>query len=286
MFAFVSRTLLLALLVLSAAVPVASAQALAPSVGTAQPFTLSAKLTEDGETIPDGLTWRVFRDRAGEDGKYPLVTTAEGGAARLELPSGDYLVHVAYGRAGATTKLSVGSEGGSQTLVLEAGGLALSATSDGEAIPSRLLRFSIYDQEQDEAGERRLIALNVKPDEVLRLNAGTYHVLSRYGTINATVRADLQVKPGKLTRATLQHRGAEVSLRLVSRSGGDAIANTSWTVSTQDGQPVFTSTSVSPSLVLAEGTYEAVAKNGDNTYRQTFLVRPGLGLRVEVKIDG
>ena len=263
------------------------AQSFSPQDGQAAArLRLDARLTEDGDAIGSGLVWRVFGDRPQEDGTYPLIATARGGTADLELPSGRYLVHVAFGRAGATTRVDVGADGARQTMVLDAGGLELDATSAGQPIRDGLLRFSIYELEADLAGERRLIALNVRPGEVLRLNAGTYHVLSRFGTINATVRADLQVKAGRLTKATLQHRGAEVSLRLVSQPGGDAIANTSWTVLTQDGQQVFASSLVSPSLVLAEGTYEVVARNGEKVHRLNFKVSPGLTQRVEVPISG
>ena len=83
----------------------------------------------------------------------------------------------------------------------------------------------------------------------------------------------------------LQHRGAGVSLRLVSRPGGDPIANTAWSVFTEDGEKVFSSTSVSPFLILAEGAYEAVVRNGDDNYRRTFVVRSGKDARIEVLLE-
>ncbi|MEL6734862.1 MAG: hypothetical protein AAFO98_03125, partial [Pseudomonadota bacterium] len=188
-----------------------------------------------------------------------------------------------FGRAGATKRVELGRDGQAEEFVLNAGGLKLNATSMGNRILEKDLRFSIYELQQNEDGERKLIALNVKPQRVVRLNAGTYHVLSRFGTINSTVRADLQVKPGQITSAQLQHRGAEVSMRLVSRSGGDPIANTSWEVFTQDGEKVFSSSSIAPILILVEGVYEAAARNGTRTFRNTFTVTPGQNIRVEVR---
>jgi hypothetical protein len=60
-------------------------------------------------------------------------------------------------------------------------------------------------------------------------------VISRYGDVNAVVRADLQVDAGKLTEAVMRHSGAEVTLKLVSSEGGEALANTNWTVLTEVG---------------------------------------------------
>src|SRR5690606_5279903 len=65
-------------------------------------ITLAAHLTEDSEDIPRGLVWRVFGPDAGPDGKLPLVAAAEGGTRVLHLAPGSYLVHAAFGRAGAT----------------------------------------------------------------------------------------------------------------------------------------------------------------------------------------
>jgi hypothetical protein len=252
---------------------------------TGYEMVLDAKLTEKGNSIERGMVWRIFRERPDADGKLPLVATAKGGTASVSLPAGTYLVHAAFGRAGATKRIALGSGGAKESFVLQAGGLKLSAESEGQAIPAKDLRFSIYELEQDEEGERKLIALNVAADRVIRLNTGTYHVLSRFGTINATVRADLVVKAGEVTEAVLQHRGANISMRLVSQIGGDPVANTSWAVLTEEGEEVFKSTSVSPSLILAEGTYEASVRNGDRNFRKSFVVEPGKNIRVEVLLN-
>ncbi len=249
---------------------------------TSTRLSLSAKLTEESEAITRGMVWRVFGSAPGEDGKLPLIAAAQGGGAAFDLPSGNYLVHATFGRAGATKKVTLSGETASEEFVLQAGGLELTATTKGDPISKKDLRFSIYELEQDEDGNRKLIALNVAADKVVRLNAGTYHVLSRYGTINATVRADLQVKAGEVTKATLQHRGARVGLRLVSKFGGDPIANTAWAIFTQDGEKVFESTNIAPTVILAEGNYEAAVRHGEDTVRRGFKVVSGENIRVEI----
>lgn len=248
-------------------------------------LNLDARLVTDGPEILRGMVWRVFANEPGADGKLPAVATARGGPASIQLNAGTYLVHAAFGRAGASKRVIISGEDATESFILQAGGLELNAETANVAIQAKHLRFSIFEREQNEDGERKMIAFNVAPNKIVQLNEGTYHVLSRYGTINATVRADLEVKAGQVTQAVLQHRGAGISLRLVSRPGGDPIANTAWSVFTEDGDKVFTSRLVSPFLILAEGAYEAVVRNGDDDYRRTFVVRSGKNARIEVLLE-
>jgi len=114
------------------------------------------------------------------------------------------------------------------------------------------------------------------------LNGGTYHIVSYFGDVNAVVRADLRVEPGQITDATLYHKASQVSFKLVSEPGGEAIADIDWTVKTQDGQTVFSSIGAFPSTVLAEGDYLVLAKRGEQVYNREFQVRPGAGEEIEV----
>ncbi|TIV04681.1 MAG: hypothetical protein E5W02_28655, partial [Mesorhizobium sp.] len=96
----------------------------------------------------------------------------------FQLDPGSYLVHASYGRAGATKRITVGKEARHESLVLDAGGLKLDAvTSGGAPIQSKKLRFSIYEDHPAANGDRALIAPDVAPNTVVRLNAGTYHVV-------------------------------------------------------------------------------------------------------------
>ena len=78
------------------------------------------------------------------------------------------------------------------------------------------VRFDIF-TEGNEA-DHAMVAQNLSPNDIVTLNAGTYHVVSYFGDINAVVRADLRVEPGQLTEATLYHRSAQVSFK---RKGSD-----------------------------------------------------------------
>lgn len=247
-------------------------------------ITLIGHLSDaDQADIPRGLVWRVFKPDPGEDGKLPLVASAQGGTSSFQLAPGSYLVHAAYGRAGATKRITVTRDPKRETMVLDAGGLELDAVlSGGVRIPADKLRFSIFDGHTDANGERALILPDVSPKSVIRLNAGTYHVVSTYGSVNAIIRADIRVEAGKLTEATVEHKAAQLTMKLVREAGGEAIADTSWSVLTGSGDMVQENVGAFASMVLAEGDYTVIAKNRDRIYTRDFTVVAGQNRDVEV----
>lgn len=263
--------------------------AFSPALGTAAPVArdvkMQAKLTADGPAMKTGLSWRVFSPDPGPDGKLPLVASAEGGDANFQLAPGSYFVNVAFGRAGVTKRLNVPASGNvpAELLVLDAGGIVLNAVSgEDHRVPAAKLKFSIYSSEVREDGERPLVMADVKPNTIVRLNAGNYHIVSEYGDVNASVRADVQVEAGKLTEATLQHHAAQVSFKLVSQHGGEAVADTAWSVLTAGGDVVAESVSAFTSMVLTEGDYTVVARNKEKIYQKDFNVQTGRDVDVEV----
>jgi hypothetical protein len=252
-------------------------------IGTApQQVTLTASITEKGAKIGEGLVWRIFDTKPDKDGKLAMVVKSEKAAPAVTLPPGDYVVHVAYGRAQTSDTLSVANKPVAMPMILDAGGLKLNAAVVGDIIiPFNLLHFDIFTAGATDA-DRALVAQKVGAGDILTLNAGTYHVVSYFGDANATVRADLRVEPGQLTDATLYQKAAQVSLKLVSDAGGEAIADVDWTVKGSDGQTVLTNTGTFPSTVLEEGDYTVTAKRGDKVYTHPFKVVAGKPIDVEV----
>ncbi|MCY0095094.1 hypothetical protein [Hoeflea ulvae] len=249
---------------------------------------VEAALTEAGAPLKYGLTWRIFHPIPGPDGKLPLLASAEGGSAQFEFEPGDYFIHVAFGRAGVTKKLTVPRDGPLETqrMVLEAGGLVLNAVSGIDArIPVSQLRFNIYKADESIDGEQQLVVEDVKPDTIVRLNAGTYHIVSEYGAVNAVIRSDIRVEAGKLTEAIIQHRAAQLTLKLVAEEGGEAIADTAWSILTSGGDVVSESVGAFPTIVLAEGEYTAIARNKTKVFQREFTVVAGQNSDVEVLLN-
>ena len=245
--------------------------------------TFVAQLTPDSIPVEDGLEWRVFGPAIGTDGQLPLLASATGGSRSFNMSPGEYLVHSAYGHASAIRKIEVNENSNEEYFILNAGGMELSAVAgDDTPIPDNLLRFDVYEDQADERGERKLIASRVLPGQIIPFQQGTYHVVSQYGNLNAEVRADIRVTAGQLTKARLKHRAARITLKLVRGAGGDALADTQWSVLNVSGDLITESTSAFPRMVLSEGVYTAIAKNGDRIYSQDFEVRPGVNQDVEV----
>ncbi len=255
------------------------AQAKNPSVRV----TFKARMIEGGTVIENGLAWRVFGSTVGENGKLLLLAEASGGSKSFDMTPGEYLVHAAYGYAGAVHRVVVGKDPADEEFVLNAGALQLNGvTADDAKISPSLLHFDIYADQVDQRGERQLIARNVRPGEIVPFPAGIYHVVSDYGRLNAEVRADLRVEPGKVTQATMLHRAARMTFRLVKSAGGDAIADTAWSIITEAGEVITESSSAFPVFVLSEGNYTAIAKNNDKIYSRDFEVLSGIDQDMEV----
>lgn len=268
----------------NASIPAATSatEAITAVTSTPQPVHLSAQVTEKGGKIPDGLVWRVFDTVADKTGQLAMVAKSNDATANLELPPGQYMVHVAYGRAQASDNLTVAPGDNSKTIVLDAGALRLNAAVTGDVpIPVNLVHFDIFTSGRTDA-ERTLVAQGTNANDIVTLNAGTYHVVSYFGDVNAVVRADLRVEPGQLTDATLYHRASQVSFKLVSEAAGEAIADVEWTVKSSDGTTVFSNIGAFPATVLAEGEYTVLAKRGTSVFNRGFEVVPGQAREIEV----
>jgi hypothetical protein len=252
-----------------------------PPSGPTRGVLFEAQLAPDTPAIPSGVMWRIFStDSSGQ--KLAMVSEANGGSLQAALAEGTYFIHAAYGRAGTTKRIDVGPDTQREAIVLNAGGLRLSAFVGKETrLPQNQVAFDIF-VEDGEIGERTLVLPGANPEKIIRLNAGTYHVIGRYGNANAVVRADVTVQAGKVTDAILYHKASRVTLKLVREHGGEALANTSWSVLGPDGDSVFSESGAFPAVVLAAGEYTAVARHDNRDYRGTFTVETDLNRDIEV----
>ena len=149
-------------------------------------------------------------------------------------------------------------------------------------IPAGQIAFDVYPGSQFNTAQRRPIAQNVMTGDVVLLPEGTYYIVSTYGDVNSVVRSDVQVQAAKLTDIVVTHRAAVITLKLVNESGGEALANTQWTVSTPDGDVIKELIGAFPRSVLAEGDYHLIARNEGRIYQRDFKVINGVDGEVEL----
>lgn len=246
-------------------------------------ISLNAYLTDDSQPIVQGLVWRIYRDKPGAGDAPILVSTQRTPNPRLRLEPGDYLINVAYGRANLTRRVSVTPQSSDERFVLNAGGLrVIPVLVDGRPAADQPVSFDVLSDERDQYGQRTNVVAGAKPGLVLRLNSGIYSIVSTYGDANAVGRADISVEAGKLTEVTLVHPAAEVSFKLVTRRGGDAISDTQWSIASAGGDTIKDSAGALPRHFLAPGGYIVTARHAGRAFRQEFAVKAGDIAGIEV----
>jgi hypothetical protein len=249
-------------------------------VGEGQ-LILSALFSGANKPIQSGLVWRVLLDN-GDSTPAQIVARSTQPNPSFSLGVGSYVIHAAYGFASGTKRVSVNA-GVSVTekLTVNAGALRLAGSIADVPIPATRLNFSVYVPLQGNS-EGRLVVANAKAGDLIRLPEGTYHVVSTYGDSNAIQRSDIKVETGKLTEATLHHRAARVTLKLVAQNGGEAFAGTAFSVLTPGGDVIREAIGAFPEMILAEGDYVLLARQEGQLFTREFKVEAGLDRDIEV----
>lgn len=243
---------------------------------------VNARFGRDPPAITGGLHWRIYADKPDNTGVFRLLREERAAAPIFVLPPGGYVVHVSFGLATVAKKVQLRSETVRETFELVAGGARFEGRVGDSRIPPGQISFDVYRGSQFEGGDKRPLTSGVATTDILLLPEGTYHVVSNYGDSNATVRSDIRVQAGKLTDVVVNHRAAVITLKLVNDRGGEALANTQWSVLTPGGDVVKEATGAFPKVILAEGEYSVVARNEGKVYNGKFKVEPGVDREIEV----
>jgi hypothetical protein len=262
-----------------AAVPPAVAPGGAPAQAV---LALSARYGKDLPPVNAGLVWRIFSDRPDETGTFKMIREDRSATPNVLLPPGNYVVHVALGLVSAVRAVTLKAETDRESFLLPAGGLRIEGRVGTTKIPQNQISFAIYKGSQFEGGDRASLVPSVAAGDVVLLPEGTYYIISNYGDANSVVRSDIRVSAGKLTDVVVTHRAAVITLKLVSDKGGEALANTAWSVITPGGDVIKESIGAFPRVVLSEGEYRAIAKNEGKVYERPFNVVNGVDGEVEV----
>ncbi len=254
----------------------------APAAAAAPQLTLalSARFGRDQPAINGGLDWRIYR--AEQNGVTRLVKEDKGSAPTFGLAPGTYVVSVGFGLANVTKAVQLRNEPMREVFDIPAGGLRIEGRVGDARIPPGQISFELYKGSQFEPGDKRPIAQSVATGDIILVPEGTYHIVSNYGDANSTVRSDIRVQAGKLTDAAVNHRAAIITLKLVNERGGEARANTQWSVLTPGGDVIKESIGAFPRVILAAGDYRVIARNDGKPYPAEFKVITGVDREVEV----
>ncbi|BBF93121.1 hypothetical protein [Blastochloris tepida] len=245
-------------------------------------LALAARYSAEGAVIQAALHWRVFAAAPDANGNHVLVGESHDAMPIFALDPGSYVVHAGYGLAGYAKPVTLASEPVRETFALQAGGLKLQAALADHLLPAAKVSFDIYANSLVGGGPERLLMRQIEPGALVLLPEGIYQVVSAYGDANAVVRADVKVQAGRISDATLRHRAAAITLKLVAAPGGDAIANTAWSVLTPGGDVIKESIGAFPSMVLQEGDYLVIARNEGRSFSREINIEPGKDGEIEV----
>jgi hypothetical protein len=243
---------------------------------------VSARFGREPPQVSGALHWRIYPDKPDQAGVFRVLREERAAAPIFVLPPGGYVVHVSFGLATAVKRVQLRSETVRETFELAAGGARFEGRVGDSRIPAGQISFDVYRGSQFEGGDKRPIAANVATTDLVLLPEGTYHVVSNYGDSNAIVRSDIRVQTGKLTDVIVNHRAAVITLKLVNDRGGEALANTQWSVLTPGGDVVKEAVGAFPKVILAEGDYSVVARNEGKMFPGKFKVEPGFDREIEV----
>jgi hypothetical protein len=245
-------------------------------------LAVTARYGRDAAPISGGLVWRIYAAKPDATGLFPLIKEDRGATPTFVLPPGTYVVHASVGLASAAKSVQLRSDAVREVLDIPAGGMRLEGRVGDVRIPPGQITFEIYKGSQFDTNQRRPLAQSVMTGDVVLLPEGTYNIVSNYGDGNSVVRSDVHVDAAKLTDVVVTHRAAVITLKLVNNSGGEALANTQWTVLTPGGDIIKESIGAFPRLVLAEGDYHVIARNEGRTFQRDFKVITGVDGEVEV----
>ena len=260
----------------------------APPVQPAVPpgqglLSLSARFGPSQPVITGALHWRVYADKPDQSGVFRLIKEDRTTSPTLMVPAGGYVVVASFGLASAAKRIQLGPEQSARHVFeLAAGGARFEGRVGDSKIPSSQISFDVFHGSQFEPGEKRPVAHDIATGDLVALPEGVYYVVSNYGDGNAVVRSDIRIQSGKLTDVTIHHRAAVITLKLVSEKGGEALANTAWSVLTPGGDVIKESIGAFPRVVLEEGDYVAIARSEGKVYNRDFKVEPGFDREIEV----
>ncbi|WP_424627210.1 hypothetical protein [Bradyrhizobium sp. SYSU BS000235] len=245
-------------------------------------LALSARFGKDLPVVNAGIIWRVYSDKPDANGVFQLVREDRSATPNIVLAPGGYVIHASLGLVSAVRPVTLRQETLRESFELPAGGLRIEGKVGSSKIPQGQITFSLYKGSQFEVGERAPIAQNVAAGDVLLVPEGVYYIISNYGDANSVVRSDIRVQAGKLTDVTVTHRAAVITLKLVSDKGGEALANTAWSVITPAGDVIKEYNGAFPRVVLSEGEYRVIAKNEGKVFERPFNVSNGVDGEIEV----
>ncbi len=243
---------------------------------------LRGQITSSTAPITRPIDWAAYKVEDAKADRWRKIANVATPVASISLPPGQYVVRATYGAARAAKVLVV--KPGKRidaTFILNAGGLrVLPALAFMDTPKGVVAKHWVFGAVPQENGKRRLFAQSDLIGEVIRLNAGTYSLVSRFGNANAVVETDVTIRPGMLTEVEINHKVGLVTLLL--NGAGQANDPVKWQLVDSKGTIVFRAEGSETAQVLVPGKYRATAEYRGKAYTSEFAVEIGEKKTVEI----
>ena len=246
---------------------------------------LRGQITSATATITRPIDWAAYKVEDAKTDRWRKIASVETAEASISLPPGQYVVRASYGAARAAKVLVV--KPGKRidaTFILNAGGLRILPGLAFLDVPKGIAaKHWVFGASANEKGKRRLFAQSSAIGEVVRLNAGTYTLVSRFGSANAVVETNITIRPGTLTEVEINHKVGIVSFRLnappKNASGDNAIK---WQLVDAKGNIIVRADGKEMVQILAPGSYRIMVEHLGKSYTSEFMVEIGETKAVEI----
>jgi hypothetical protein len=222
---------------------------------------------ESGDPPISGVRFAVY-----DADKDKLLLKTRLDEQELTLPAGAYRMTVDLGLVHEERKLEVkAGQNHTETLVLNAGWLKLSAVTSGDKRPmTQDIRYKIFDLSAKGAASNQALTTITTPATTIFLKRGKYRVESQYGSHNARLVHDVNVTAGNVSDVKCEYRVSSIKLKLVAKPGAEPVEKVKWTLKYADGGTVLISQDAAPDLILQTGRYQVMAQHNAKTYSRTF----------------
>ena len=180
--------------------------------------SIDLMLAEGGALVQQDAVWRIFSDTADALGEPILLHHIQAPALDITLPYGTYIIHAAYGLASVHKTIIIARDDYIDNFILNAGGLKVSIDhAIKNSFVAEKAKYNIYPlsdlTQLVENQEPAAIVTDVPNGGIVRLNAGVYRIVSKYGDANAIIEAEVRVESGKLMEAAMTHRsGCDIEI--------------------------------------------------------------------------
>ncbi len=247
---------------------------------------LVARLASNSPPLSANIKWEIYNFTKSSDGNRAQILTSDVARPNLPLAPGKYIVRAVFGVSSTAKVIEISpAQITDATFVLNTGGIRvkpvlIAGTPPAGKGPRQWIYLASTPQNPNLP---RFITRADDPDQIHQLNAGTYELVSKFGTANAIIKTNVTVSPGLLTEVEISHKAGIVRFKLFKKQrGGLELKDVVWKLFDDEDNEVASNLAADTGEIIAPGRYKVSAKYNGKTYTKMFNIKPGRTKLVQV----